>query len=135
MMELSRIADSISPPSPAQYRDLVLNNVRKRVAAGCAMGETDDLEWDDDKEAKNVEKHGISLLIAVLEDANLLEGISRRTSAVEQRNLAIGMVAGRVLACVYTWRGSRRRVISLRPAHRSERRAYERATGGGAKGG
>jgi uncharacterized DUF497 family protein len=28
--------------------------------------------------------------------------------------------------CAYTWRGQKRRLISLRRAHRTERRAYEK---------
>jgi uncharacterized DUF497 family protein len=46
----------------------------------------------------------------------------------ERRIIAYGVVAGRVLVCVYTWRGSEaaplRWTISLRKANRGETNAY-----------
>jgi hypothetical protein len=49
----------------------------------------------------------------------------------EQRIIAYGAITGRILACVYTWRGTEddpmRWIISLRPANRGERHAYRTA--------
>ena len=93
------------------------------------MGETDDLEWDDAKDAANRAKHGLPLGLSAL----VFDGRYRyvRPSAKEFsgefRTEALAQVEHHVLLCVYVWRGPRRRIISLRRAHRSERRAYEEA--------
>ncbi len=56
---------------------------------------------------------------------------SRSTRRGEERWKAIGLVDGLELAVVYTWRTSRRRIISARRAKRNERRAYRAAYPGG----
>lgn len=91
------------------------------------MGETDEFEWDDDKEASNVSKHGLSLLvaIAVFDDPSRIEFVSARSTVAETRLVTVGLAFGRLMSCVYAWRGRRRRLISMRPANRKERRAYE----------
>lgn len=96
------------------------------------MGETDDFEWDDEKDAINRAKHGLPLLIAALlfDGQPRLERRSPKSPADEPRFETMGMVQGRVLFCVWTWRGNRRRVMSLRIAKRKERHAYQEAVGG-----
>jgi uncharacterized DUF497 family protein len=42
----------------------------------------------------------------------------------ERRIIAVGQVEGEILVCVYTERGTARRIISLRRANRKERHAY-----------
>jgi uncharacterized protein len=93
------------------------------------MGETDDFEWDDTKEHRNLVKHGMSLrLAAELFNSDLwIEWAAKKSLSDPSRSIAIGPAFGRLLSCVYTWRGQKRRVISLRPASRRERRAYEEA--------
>lgn len=91
------------------------------------MGETDDFEWDDDKDEANQRKHGLPLRFAEIIVADPLHldltiGVDR---AGEVRRMAIGRVGQAVLCCVYVWRRTKRRAISLRPASRKERRAYE----------
>lgn len=95
------------------------------------MGETDDLEWQDGKDAVNRKKHGFPLAFSafVFDGRPRLERHSPKSSGTEPRIEAIAEVERRVLFCVYVWRGVRRRIISLRRAHRSERRAYEEAVG------
>jgi uncharacterized DUF497 family protein len=97
------------------------------------MGETDDLEWDDIKDAANRAKHGLPLFFAaVMFDGRFrLERPSPKRVGDEERTEAIAEVEGRMLLCVYVWRGRKRRPISLRRAHRSERRAYQEAVGRG----
>ena len=92
------------------------------------MGETDEFEWGDDKNAANQQKHGVELIVAaaMFSDPNRLEQVSGRSTATETRLITIGQAFGVLWACVYTWRGQKRRLISLRRAHRTERRAYER---------
>ncbi|MET3353303.1 UNVERIFIED_ORG: uncharacterized DUF497 family protein [Xanthobacter viscosus] len=96
------------------------------------MGETDDLEWHDDKDAANRVKHGLPLFFAavIFDGRPRFERLSPKQVAGEARVEAMAEVADRVLFCVYIWRGTRRRIISVRAAHRSERRAYEKATRG-----
>jgi uncharacterized DUF497 family protein len=42
----------------------------------------------------------------------------------ELRYQAIGTVEGRVLSCIYTIDGSSKRLLSVRPASRNERRSH-----------
>jgi uncharacterized DUF497 family protein len=93
------------------------------------MTEADDFEWDPGKEASNRAKHGLSLRLAaeLFASDQWIETEARKSGTDPSRTVAIGPVQGRLLVCVYTWRGQKRRVISLRPAHRSERRAYQEA--------
>jgi len=95
------------------------------------MVETDDLEWDDDKEEANRAKHGLPLAFSALifDGRPRLERVSSRILGIETRIETIVEVSGRVLFRVYVWRGPRRRIISIRPAHRSERRACQEAIG------
>ena len=94
------------------------------------MDEADDFEWDASKELRNVAKHQLSLRLAAELFASdqwiEIEAVKSGTDA--SRTMAIGPIQGRLVVCVYTWRGPKRRIISLRPAHRSERRAYQKAT-------
>lgn len=90
------------------------------------MGRTDEFEWDDDKDRLNQSKHGIPLRFAVIlfDDPHLVEKAGK-TIHGELRFIAIGTLGDRVLSCVYAYAQSgRRRLISLRPASRAERRLY-----------
>lgn len=84
-----------------------------------------DFEWDPHKAAANVRKHGIQFADAgaVLEDERAIT--LRDDSSEEERWVTIGMDAlARVLAVVYTWRGTAVRIISARPATPNESRQY-----------
>jgi uncharacterized DUF497 family protein len=84
------------------------------------------VEWDADKAAANLAKHGIDFADAatVLEDEAALT--MPDDDPDEERFVTVGMDAlGRVLTVVYTWRGDEPRLISARKASRSERRQYE----------
>jgi uncharacterized DUF497 family protein len=96
------------------------------------MGETDDLEWDDTKDAANRAKHGLPLLLAILlfDGRPRVDQVSRHSTA-EGRFETLAEKDGDVLLCVWTWRSQRRRIISLRYANRKERRAYQEAVGRG----
>lgn len=85
-----------------------------------------DAEWDSRKAAGNLKKHGIDFADAatVLYDDRAIT--VRDDDAGEERYVTIGMDAlARVLVIVYTWRGSRPRLISARAATRQEREEYE----------
>ncbi|GAA0723150.1 BrnT family toxin [Dokdonella soli] len=83
------------------------------------------IEFDPDKAAANLRKHGVSFTDAatVLNDPEAL--IMEDDSEGEARYLAVGMDAsGRVLTVVYTVRGAHIRLISARRATAKERAAY-----------
>ena len=94
--------------------------------------QSDDLEWDDRKERENVAERGLPFAFAslIFDGRPRVEALSRKSPAGESRFAAMAEVDGRVLFCVYVWRGAKRRVISLRIANRKERRAYQEAVAG-----
>lgn len=83
-------------------------------------------EWDEDKAASNLSKHGISFETAryVFLDENRIEIYDEENSvAGEDRYDVLGLVED-VLFVVYTIRGEHTRIISARMATRLERRLY-----------
>ena len=74
-----------------------------------------------------MEKHGLDFKDAHLvhDDPDKLTYDSSRKSERRLLDLAFAVVKGRLLALVYTERGSDVRVISFRPASREEREQYE----------
>ena len=86
------------------------------------------VEWDDRKAAANLLKHGVSFVEAVtaLEDPLATTYRDPDHSAEECRFLTFGLSSkGRILVVAHTDRDEAIRLISARPATRSERRAYE----------
>lgn len=86
-----------------------------------------EVEWDPHKAVINLQKHGVKFsdAEAVLYDPNALS-FEDTTAQGEQRFVVIGMDHfWRLLVVVYTDRGNRIRLISARPATRSERKQYE----------
>ena len=84
-------------------------------------------EWDENKAASNLRKHGIlfSDAVAVFEDEMAL---SREDIDVfeEQRFIVTGMdFIGHILTVVYTYRYGTIRLISARRATKKERKTYE----------
>ena len=89
-----------------------------------------DFEWDPDKAATNLEKHGVSFEEAT---TSFLDNLSITIndplhSAGEERAVLIGVSNnGRLLVTAHTDRGARIRLISARTATRKERKYYEKA--------
>ena len=86
-----------------------------------------ELEWDADKAASNLKKHGVDFADAatVLFD-DMAITIGDDSVGEEERFITLGMDAlGRLLVVVYTWHGDSVRLISAREAGRLERRSYE----------
>ncbi len=82
-------------------------------------------EWDEEKRASNLEKHGL--------DFKAMEDFQWRTAEIrpsprggEMRYVATGLIGTWLYRVVYTLRGERTRIISLREANRREVRDYER---------
>ena len=85
-------------------------------------------EWDPEKAASNLAKHGVSFDEARTVFADRLGRIldDPRHSAVEERFVLLGQSeSGRLLAVMFTDRGEAIRLISARNARRPERRKYE----------
>jgi uncharacterized DUF497 family protein len=85
-----------------------------------------DFEWDCQKAASNLKKHGINFadVTEVLYDE--LAITIKDTISSEERFITIGMDAlARLLVVVYTWRKDCIRIISARKATSSERNRYE----------
>jgi len=85
-------------------------------------------EWDEDKSARNHDKHGVKFEegVGVFCDPLSITIDDPNHSADEQRYIDIGTSEnGRVLVLSYTQRSSNIRLISCRKATRRERRQYE----------
>ena len=95
------------------------------------MIEIDDFEWDQIKSSANQLKHGYPFSVA----ARLFDGRVRLDSKInstaynEIRYVTFAEINDRVLVCIWTWRHTKRRVISLRSASKRECNAYAKATG------
>lgn len=85
-------------------------------------------EWDDEKEKKNVTKHGIPFRTAILvfADPDRIEKYDDAHSLDEDRYITIGRIGGTfmVVTVVYTERIAAIRIISARLATRVEREEY-----------
>jgi len=83
------------------------------------------IEFGSAKDARNLAKHGVSLARAAeLFEQPFREIEDLRADYGERRFIAYGLIEERLFACVYVWRGGRRRVVSLRKANRRETDAY-----------
>jgi hypothetical protein len=87
-----------------------------------------EFEWDPDKAAENVKKHGVDFVEASTIFGDPLEVTIQDPahSEGEARFLSLGLSAtGRALVVAYTEREGRIRIIHARVAEPKERRAYE----------
>jgi uncharacterized protein len=86
-----------------------------------------DYEWDPDKAATNLQKHGVSFADAVAVFSDVFALTVADDFADEERFVTLGTDAfGRLLVISYTWRGEHTiRIISARKATRPERTQYE----------
>jgi hypothetical protein len=88
-----------------------------------------EFEWDDEKAASNLAKHGVAFADAgrLFDDAYALHYPDRSMDHEEERFIGIGIVNGVILTVVYTERGDGIRLISARKATRHEQKAYDEA--------
>ncbi len=85
-------------------------------------------EWDADKAASNLVKHGVSFEEAatVFEDVFAMTVGDSLHSDVEGRLVTIGVSrVSRLLLVINTERAENIRIISARPPNSAERRIYE----------
>lgn len=83
------------------------------------------VEWDDNKNRINKQKHGISFETAALvfADDERIEYLDKEHSVDEDRYVVLGCVHG-IIYVVYTMRGEAARLISARMATARERGIY-----------
>lgn len=87
-----------------------------------------EFEWDSEKAADNLRKHGVSFEEAVTAFGDPLSILlpDPDHSVGEERYLVMGMsTAGRLLVVAFVERPPRTRIISARLATKGERRDYE----------
>jgi hypothetical protein len=85
-------------------------------------------EWDVRKAEANYKKHGVrfSESLPVFDDDYAITITDDASDPTEQRFVSIGLGAkGRVLVVVYSYCGSKIRIISARLAEPHERTQYE----------
>ena len=85
-----------------------------------------EVEWDPKKAERNLRKHGVEFVdaVIVLDDERAITLLDDHPS--EERYLTFGMDAqGRVLAISYALKGDTIRIISARKATSRERAQYE----------
>ena len=85
-------------------------------------------EWDEAKRRRNLRWHGADFADAwAFEWEAMIEREDRRENYGEKRFVAVAPIGDRLHVMVYTRRGDKIRIISLRKANRKEVRAYEKA--------
>ncbi|MBP7476719.1 MAG: BrnT family toxin [Pyrinomonadaceae bacterium] len=83
------------------------------------------IEFDPDKDAANIEKHGVSLAFATeLDWDEAFVWIDERFAYGEMRMIALAPSTQILYYVAFVDRGSRRRIISLRKANRREVKHY-----------
>ncbi len=85
-----------------------------------------DYEWDERKRQENAEKHKVDFTAIYGFEWDTAVQRSNTTHG-ELRWVATGYIGDRLHHVVYTWRGSRRRIISLRKTNPREDRDYAQA--------
>ena len=86
------------------------------------------IEWNEHKNAANIEKHGIDFTDAGrIFEGPVLERIDDRMDYGETRIAAVEMIEGWELFVIYTMHGQFRRIISARTSNRHERTAFYEA--------
>lgn len=86
-------------------------------------------EWDENKNRRNIEKHGVSFELASrIFENRVVTYFDTRFDYGELREVSIGTVDGiLILAVVHTDRDGNIRLISARPAKRKEKEIYDQA--------
>jgi len=88
-----------------------------------------EFEWDDNKYQQNIAKHGVRFEDAIrIFDGFTVNLIDEQFDYGEVREISIGLVDSCVaVVVVHTDRNRKIRIISARPAVKSERKMYEKA--------
>jgi uncharacterized DUF497 family protein len=84
-------------------------------------------EWDQNKNAKNIKKHGISFdeAATIFDDPMFITVIDEEHSIDEERYITIGLSTyGRLLMVAHTDRQGKIRLISARKATKKDEKFY-----------
>jgi uncharacterized DUF497 family protein len=82
-------------------------------------------EWDATKSERNRVERDLPFAVAMeLFKADFIDDVDVRHDYGKERRLAIGVARGLILVRIYTDRGNRCRIVSLRRANTGECRAY-----------
>lgn len=83
-------------------------------------------EWDPNKNKTNLEKHGISFEEAChIFENDVFTWTDNRKDYSEIRNISIGSLGDEIIiVVVHTDRKGIKRIISARPANKTERKIY-----------
>lgn len=85
-----------------------------------------DYEWDEKKNDRNTLVHGVSFdFVDGFDWHSAIIACDDRRDYGEVRCVAYSFINKRLFVCVYTQRGSTRRIISLRKANKREVSFYE----------
>ena len=96
------------------------------LAEDDALMRDDSFEWDDNKAANNLRKHGVSFVEASTVFADPAGIDEEDDDPDEERWKRIGLTQSGLLSVIYTERASRIRIISARKATRHEQDSYSR---------
>jgi len=90
------------------------------------MGRVGNFEWDNDKAARNLAKHGIEFdqAIEAFRDSFAIDRVDNRFDYGEERYNLLAMCEGTVLHITYTERNDMIRLISARRAKKHEQEYY-----------
>lgn len=84
------------------------------------------IEFDTGKRADTLRKRGLDMAQAAeIFAAEIFTAEDIRVDYGEQRFMTIGSLEGRMVALIWTPRGSARRIISLRKANEREQAQYD----------
>lgn len=87
-----------------------------------------EFEWDETKAQSNIEKHGVTFEEATEVFFDPFYQVGNASANNQQRDFILGYsLSQRLLLVVYLERNRRTRIISARPATRTERKLYEQA--------
>ena len=81
------------------------------------------IQFDQAKDAKDTQKHGVSLA-AAFEWMDAVTWPDQRQDYGEERIAGIGYIGDRLFDVVFVVRGEERRIISLRKANQREVKRY-----------
>lgn len=84
-----------------------------------------EFEFDPKKSAANKEKHGLDFVEAQEIWADEDRALLPLTFADEDRFMMIGRIDTKLWSAVFTWRGSRVLIVSVRRAREDESEHYE----------
>jgi len=84
------------------------------------------IEFDTDKDAANIARHGVALALGakIFDDHEVLIVPTIRERDREERYKAIGLIGDKLWTAIHVYRGGVVRFLSVRRSNNSEQRSY-----------